>query len=62
MRNRTLPTAGRHEFIPSRQPQAWQIHHPVQLCNSPLHNWFVYPQPTRKSLHIHRMQQAGELL
>jgi hypothetical protein len=51
MRNRTLPTAGRHEFIPSSQ-----------LCNSPLHNWFVYPQPTRKSLHIHRMQQAGELL
>jgi hypothetical protein len=51
MRNRTLRTAGRHQFIPSRQ-----------LCNSLLHNWFLTTHPPRKSLHIHRMQQVGELL
>jgi hypothetical protein len=51
MRNRTLRTAGRHEFIPSRQ-----------LCNSLLHNWFLNTRPFRKPLHFQRMQQAGALL
>jgi hypothetical protein len=50
MRNRTLRTAGRREFIPSRQ-----------LCNSLLHNWFLKTHPPSNSLYINMMQQASEL-
>jgi hypothetical protein len=33
-----------------------------QLCSSLLHNWDLNTHRPCKSLHIHRMQQAGALL